>query len=135
MSKVFFELVSPDRLLFSQEAEMIVVPGSEGLFGVLAGHAPLVSTLKSGVVEVYPELGDKPLRVFIRGGFAEVGNTALTILAEEAIDLAEVDRPDLERRMRDGEEDIRDASDDQARNAAQSRYDELQELFQQLDQG
>jgi F-type H+-transporting ATPase subunit epsilon len=87
MAETFsFELVSPERLLASGQVAMVVVPGSEGDFGVLAGHAPMMSTIRPGVIEVYASEGTAPsARYEIEGGFAEVTPTGLTILAEKAV--------------------------------------------------
>ena len=80
-----FELVSPERLLRSGEVFMVTVPGTEGDFGVLAGHAPFMSTIRSGELHIYAGgFGDTPERIQIEGGFAEVGAGGLTILAESA---------------------------------------------------
>ena len=87
-----FELVSPERLLRSGEVYMVVVPGSEGDFGVLPGHAPLMSTIRPGAIAVYPtSMDDVPERIFVDGGFAEVSATGLTILAESATPVGEID--------------------------------------------
>ena len=100
-----FELVSPERLLFSTDVEMVVVPGDEGDFGVLAGHAPLVSTVRSGVIDVYgsDSISD---RIFVAGGFAEVVAGRCTVLAEEAINLKEVEKSAVEERIRRNEQSI-----------------------------
>ena len=84
MASFAFELVSPERLLFGGDVESVVVPGTEGEFTVLKDHAPLMSTLKPGVVTV-TETGAKETRLFVRGGFADVAPTGLTILAESAV--------------------------------------------------
>ena len=87
-----FELVSPERLLRSADVYMVVVPGTEGDFGVLTGHAPFMSTIRPGAIQVYPNgVNDVPERIFIDGGFAEVGANGLTILAESAIPVADID--------------------------------------------
>jgi F-type H+-transporting ATPase subunit epsilon len=81
-----FELVSPERLLSTGQVAMVVVPGSEGDFGVLPGHAPMMSTIRPGVIEVYASEGTTPsARYEIEGGFAEVTPNGLTILAERAV--------------------------------------------------
>ena len=80
--KVEFELVSPERLLLSRAVEMVVVPGVEGDFGVLAGHAPMMSTIRPGEIAIYASAGATPERIRIEGGFAEVSEKGLTILAE-----------------------------------------------------
>ena len=89
---VHFELVSPERLLVSRDVYMVVVPGTEGDFGVLPGHAPLMSTIRPGAIAIYPaSMNDVPERIFIDGGFAEVSATGLTILAESATPVSELD--------------------------------------------
>ena len=77
-----FELVTPARLVRSEEVHMVVVPGAEGEFGVLEGHAPFMSTIRDGAVQVYRSAGAAPENIAVRGGFAEVGESGLTVLAE-----------------------------------------------------
>ena len=90
--KLQFDLVSPERALRSASVAMVVVPGAEGDFGVLAGHAPFMSTIRPGAINVYADsIGDVPERIFIDGGFAEVSDTGLTILAERAMPVSEID--------------------------------------------
>ena len=84
MADLHFELVTPERLIRSDDVHMVVVPGSEGDFGVLAGHAPFMSTIRDGEVAIYRAAGGEPERIAIEGGFAEVNDTGLTILAEKA---------------------------------------------------
>ncbi|HEX2764466.1 MAG TPA: ATP synthase F1 subunit epsilon [Allosphingosinicella sp.] len=85
MADLHFELVTPERLVRSEEVFMVVVPGSEGDFGVLAGHAPYMSTLRNGDIAVYRSgFGDTPERIPVEGGFAEVSDRGLTVLAEKA---------------------------------------------------
>jgi F-type H+-transporting ATPase subunit epsilon len=79
-----FELVTPERLVRSEEVHMVVVPGSEGEFGVLEGHAPFMSTLRNGDIAVYRSAGAEPERIAVEGGFAEVSDRGLTVLAERA---------------------------------------------------
>jgi F-type H+-transporting ATPase subunit epsilon len=79
-----FELVTPEKLLRSGDVHMVVVPGTEGDFGVLEGHAPLMSTIRPGEIAVYASAGAAPERIAIEGGFAEVNERGLTILAEKA---------------------------------------------------
>ena len=121
-----FELVSPERLLLSGMVEEVVVPGSEGYFTVLKGHAPFMSTMKPGVVEVKRSEGD--LRIFVRGGFADVNGVGLTILAEQAIMVADVDAAMLAEDIRNAEEDVTDAKDGATRDAAQLRLYQLKEV-------
>lgn len=122
-----FELVSPEHLLMSGDATQVVVPGSEGAFAVLPGHAPVMSTLKPGVLEVTMQ-GEAETRIFVRGGFAEGGPEALTVLAEQAIPMAELDAARLAQEVRNAEEDVSDARTDIARLLAQERLDQLKEL-------
>ena len=129
--KLHFDLVSPDRLLMSEEVDMVLVPGSEGDFGVLPAHAPFMSTLKPGVVEV-TGAGEGDARIFVRGGFAEVTPRGLTVLAEEAIPLAELDVAQLDQKIKDAEEDVADARDDQTRDAAQLTLDQLRQIRESL---
>ena len=110
--KVEFELVSPERLLLSQGVDMVVVPGEDGDFGVLPGHALFLSGVRPGVIEIYD--GDKISdRIFVAGGFAEVTGERCTVLAEEAVNLAEVERTTVEARIRDNEQAISIASPDE----------------------
>ena len=81
-----FELVTPEKLLRSEEVYMVVVPGSEGDFGVLEGHAPVMSTIRDGALSIYRTEKGEPETIAIRGGFAEVSTTGLTVLAEQAGD-------------------------------------------------
>ena len=121
-----FELVSPERLLMSGPVDQVVVPGAEGYFTVLKGHAPLMSTLKPGVVDVTE--GNKTPRIFIRGGLADVSTAGLTILAEQAILLADVDPAMLAQDIKDAEEDVTDAKDGASRDAAELRLYQLKEV-------
>lgn len=82
MADLHFELVTPEKLLRSEEVHMVVVPGTEGDFGVMAGHAPYLSTMRDGELAVYASAGGEPERILVRGGFAEVNETGLTVLAE-----------------------------------------------------
>ena len=84
MADLHFELVTPDKLVVSEDVYMVVVPGTEGEFGVMAGHAPFMSTLKDGELAVYRAAGAQPERINVSGGFAEVSERGLTVLAESA---------------------------------------------------
>ena len=84
MAYLHFELVTPERLVRSEDVHMVVVPGSEGEFGVLAGHAPFMSTIRDGEDAIYRSAGAAPERIAIEGGFAEVNENGLTVLAEKA---------------------------------------------------
>ena len=114
--KVEFELVSPERLLVSEAIEMVVVPGADGDFGVLTGHAATVSSIRPGVLAVF-ENGAVTSRVFISGGFAEVTPERCTVLADEAVPLGDLDRSGIERSIVDLREDITTARDDAEKQA------------------
>ncbi len=130
--KVTFELVSPERLLEATEADMVVVPGSEGDFGVLPGHVPLISTLRPGVIEVYDGQTVRQ-RIMVTGGFAEVSNDRLTVLVEEAMPLADVTAAQLDGKVRQAEEAISDAADPLARESAQKQLLMAQDLRRAFD--
>ena len=83
-----FSLVTPAKLVRSEDVYMVVVPGAEGEFGVLEGHAPFMSTIRDGAVQVYKTAGAAPESIQVRGGFAEVGDTGLTVLAEHVDEAA-----------------------------------------------
>ena len=84
MADLHFELVTPERQLLSEDVYMVVVPGTEGESGIMAGHAPYMTTLKNGEIAVYRTSGAQPERIAVSGGFAEVGDNGLTVLAESA---------------------------------------------------
>ena len=127
-----FELVSPERLLFSTDVEMVVVPGDEGDFGVLAGHAPLVSTVRSGVIDVY-ESDSISERIFVAGGFAEVVPGRCTVLAEEAINLKEVEKSAVEERIHRNERSIQNLNPEDDPNALEADLAVARALMDVLD--
>jgi F-type H+-transporting ATPase subunit epsilon len=108
-----FELVSPERLLMSKDVSMVVVPGADGLFGVLPRHSPLLSTLLPGVIDVY-ENGAVTDRIFVAGGFAEVTEDRCTVLAEEATAVGELDVEKAEQRITDLSDELKDATGSEA---------------------
>ena len=116
--RIAFELVSPERLVLSEAVEMVVVPGAEGEFGVLPLHAPMISTLRPGVIRVY-EKGAVTERIFVGGGFAEVTPTRCTVLADQAVPVAEIDRPATEESLKTAREDLADAKSDEDRGQAE----------------
>lgn len=122
-----FELVSPEKLLFSGEVTGVVVPGAEGEFEVLAGHSPMMTTLKPGVLTVSEPSGNR--RLFVRGGFADVTANGLSVLAEQAIALEDVNIDTLTQQIRDAEEDLRDAKDEKAKTAAADTLEGLRALL------
>jgi F-type H+-transporting ATPase subunit epsilon len=118
--KVNFELVSPQRLLLSDEVDMVVVPGAEGDFGVLAEHAPVISTVRPGVITVFQGNAVSE-RIFVAGGFAEVTPERCTVLAEEAERLNEIDRAAVEGQIRILREDLGMAQSDDERALIEGR--------------
>ncbi len=129
--QVEFELVSPERLLLSRPVDMVVVPGGDGDFAVLPGHALLMSTVRSGVIDMYE--GDTiSTRIFVAGGFAEVTPERCTVLAEEAIPLDDIDRGDAESRLKDAELAVDDARDDE-RAAAEAKLEVARALIEAFD--
>jgi F-type H+-transporting ATPase subunit epsilon len=115
--KLNFALVSPERELFHGEVDHVVVPGSEGEFGVSPEHAPVMSVVRPGALRVFNDGAER--RIFVNGGFADVTPEGLTVLAEDAVDLTGVDSSKLEQQIKDAQEDVRDANGDVSREAAQ----------------
>jgi F-type H+-transporting ATPase subunit epsilon len=126
MATFHFDLVSPEKLLFSGEVNQVDVPGSEGDFGVLAGHAPLVTTLRPGILVIYGERD--ALRIVVGGGFAEVGPAGLTVLADTAVPVDEFDVAQLAGVIKDTEEDIADETDEWKRDRLADKLDRLRAL-------
>ena len=124
--KLNFALVSPERELFHGDVDQVVVPGSEGEFGVLPNHAPVMSVIKPGALRVID--GGAERRIFVNGGFADVTPDGLTVLAEEAIDLADVDAAQVEQDLKAAAEDSRDAAGEAQREAAQRKLERLEGL-------
>src|ERR1700724_1651270 len=106
-TQFLFELVSPEKLLLSQQVALVTVPGGEGNYGVLPGHAPMITTVRPGVIDVYAE-GTTAIseRIFVAGGFAEVTTERCTVLAEQAVPVAELDRAQLEQEAKDLTKDV-----------------------------
>ncbi len=109
--KVAFELVSPERLLASEEVDMVVAPGAAGDFGVLPEHSPLMSLLRPGIIEIY-DGNSVSQRIFVGGGFAEVNEKGCTVLAEEALPVADIDVAEAEKRIRLAKDDLTSADDE-----------------------
>lgn len=115
-SKTFnFELVSPEAKLMSEPAWQVQVPAEEGAMGVRANHAPVVATIKPGIVEIWKDQGEKPQKVFIAGGFADITPDNLTILAEEAVNIADLNPADLDKELQNLADDLSLAKDDIAK--------------------
>ena len=123
MTTFQFDLVSPEKLLFSGEVDQVDVPGSEGDFGVLAQHAPLVATLKPGILTVHS--GNNRQRIVVFGGFAEVSPAGLTVLADNAVPIDELDAAMIAAEIKDAEEDFADTSDALLRDKYQRKLGQL----------
>lgn len=118
MAKFKFELVSPERLVISNEVDMVIVPGAEGDFGVMAGHAPLISTIRPGIVEVHVD--SSVSKLYVSGGFADVTQKSLTLLAEEAVALSDFDLADLDQRIKTLSDDVAAAKDPESKARAEA---------------
>jgi F-type H+-transporting ATPase subunit epsilon len=127
MTTFHFELVSPEKLLFSGDVEAVVVPGVEGQFTVMKDHAPVMTVLKAGIVEI-DETASKSSKLFVRGGFADVAGGRLTLLAEQATPIDQFDATQLSREIKNAEEDLNDAKTEEAKNLAAEKLDQLTEL-------
>ena len=112
MAELFqFELVSPERQLLSEQVAEVVVPGAEGEFGVLKDHSPFMSSIAPGILKVRGD-GETWDEYFVRGGFADVSASGLTVLAEQAVPVAEISREQLDQAIKNAEEDVADPKDD-----------------------
>ena len=119
-----FELVSPERVLLSEDVEHVVLPGIDGDLGILPGHAPLVVTLRPGLVSVLSG-GTVSRRIFVKDGFAEFTPDTLNVLAEQAVNLDGVERSEIDALIATAEKDLADAEDDAKRFMANSALDAL----------
>jgi F-type H+-transporting ATPase subunit epsilon len=131
MTTFHFELVSPERLMFSGEVTQVDVPGEEGDFGVLAGHAPMVATIRPGVLTIHSDQ-TAPVMIVVRGGFAEVSARGVTVLAQEVVPVDEIEPDRIQQAIKDAEEDLADAKTDADRNKAAARLDHLKTLKEAL---
>jgi F-type H+-transporting ATPase subunit epsilon len=122
-----FELVSPERLLFSEQVTAVVVPGSDGYFTVMANHAPLMSTIRPGVVEATLASGGTK-KIFVRGGFVDVAGSSFTLLAEQAMPVEELNADAIAAQIKDAEDDVTDARSDAKKEAATLKLNQLKEL-------
>ena len=126
MATFNYDLVSPEKLLFSGQVDQVDVPGSEGDFGVFAGHAPFVTTVRPGILTIYRE--GAGLKIVVDGGFAEVNPEGLTVLADMAVALEDFDREVLTGQIKDIEEDAADAKDPWQRDKLAHKLDQLKAL-------
>jgi len=132
MAEAFkFELVSPARLVISEEVDQVVVPGSEGYFTVLKGHSPFMSTVRPGLLEVTTASG-KTSRIFIAGGFADASPSGLTVLAEQAIPVEDLKPETLAKEVANVEAVIASAKSDEAKRLATEKLGQLHEVMAQL---
>jgi len=125
---VFFELVSPEKLLESGEVAMVVLPGTEGDFAVMPGLAPVVSTLRPGVIEVYRTEGSAAEKIFIHSGFADAAMDRLTVLADDAVHVEHLTRESIEARVAKVREEIAAAQSDESRLQHESALEQLMDL-------
>jgi F-type H+-transporting ATPase subunit epsilon len=121
-----FELVTPERLLISGEAEQVVVPGAEGDFAVLAGHAPVISTLRPGILEITQATGKK--RIFVKKGVAEADPDRLTVLAQTAVAMEDLDAAQIAAELKAAEAELAEAKDDQSKRMAEILIDLLRRM-------
>lgn len=123
--KVQFELVSPEKLLVSRAVEMVVVPGAEGDFGVLPDHAPMISTVRPGIIEIY-EGGQVVEQIYVAGGFAEVTGERCTVLADEATPVKDIDRKTAEAQLATLQSELAAMVDDSAREKQAARIEAVE---------
>jgi F-type H+-transporting ATPase subunit epsilon len=126
MATFHFDLVSPEKLSFSGEVSQVDVPGAEGDFGVLAGHAPLITTLRPGILVVHGE--GRQTRIVVSGGFAEVGPAGLNVLADMAVPAEDFDAAELAGVIKDTEEDVADTTDAWERDKLSHKLAQLKAL-------
>jgi F-type H+-transporting ATPase subunit epsilon len=130
MATFHLDLVSPEKLLLAGEVDQVDLPGAEGDFGVLAGHAPLIATLRPGIMTIFREGG--ALRVVVNGGFAEVSPAGLTVLADMAVPVEDFDATVLAGDIKATEENAAAAKDDRQRDKLAHRLDQLKALQAEL---
>ena len=121
-----FELVVPENLLVSKQVDSVVVPGTEGEFEALEAHAAFMSTIRPGVISVQSD-GEQE-QFFVRGGFADVEQNGLTILAEMAVKVEDLKADEISQQIKNAEEDVEDAKDDSARRKAETLLNQLKEI-------
>ncbi|MFZ0607551.1 MAG: F0F1 ATP synthase subunit epsilon [Xanthobacteraceae bacterium] len=126
MAALHFEFVSPEKVLFSGDVDQVDLPGSEGDMGILPGHAPVVTTLRPGIVTIIR--GGQREPVVVIGGFAEVSPAGLTVLADHAVARADFDIGQLATEIKNAEEDVADTTDDVERDKLARHLDQLQAL-------
>ena len=129
--KTHFELVSPEEKLLSEDVTMITIPGTEGDFGVLNGHMPLVASIRTGIIKVYRDnMKDVSERIFIAGGVADVTGTQCTVLAEQAVNVNDLNKDHITSQIASLETQINVAEDEVERNRFHKRLAILQAMLQ-----
>ena len=126
MAELHLEFVSPESVLFSGDVDQVDLPGAEGDMGILAGHAPLVTTLRPGIVTIYRGGAREP--VVVTGGFAEVGPAGLTVLADRAVAREDFDTAMLAAEIKDAEEDVADSTNEAQRDKLARHLEQLKAL-------
>jgi F-type H+-transporting ATPase subunit epsilon len=126
MAELHLEFVSPENVLFSGDVDQVDLPGTEGDMGILAGHAPLVTVLRPGIVTIYRSGAREP--IVVTGGFAEAGPAGLTVLADRAVARADFDTATLAAEIKDAEEDVADAADEAQRDKLTRHLEQLKAL-------
>ncbi|WP_454642083.1 F0F1 ATP synthase subunit epsilon [Bradyrhizobium liaoningense] len=129
MATFHFDLVSPEKLAFSGEVDQVDIPGVEGDFGVLAGHAPVVAAIRPGILTITS--GGRHEKVIVLGGIAEVSDKGLTVLADVATSLAELDRAQFAETIAEMEEGLKEHEGGELDNAIE-RLDHFKSIQQQL---
>lgn len=135
-SKLHFKIVSPERLLFADDIDMVTIPGSQGDFGVLPSHAPVVSTLRPGLVTIYDE-GDIKERIYVADGFVHITEESCTILAEESIFLAEMDAKMIEETIKQAKKELENARTEEEKDILKRDLDYIHsklELLRRINQ-
>lgn len=133
MAELFqFELVSPERQLLSEQVLEVIVPGPEGEFGVLKDHSPYMATIQAGILKVRRDAGGALDEYFVRGGFADVAPNGLTVLAEQAIPVADLKVEHLDEQIKNAQEDVADAKDDSTKTKAEAALAKLTDLKESL---
>ncbi len=131
--RISFEVITPSRVLVQREVHLVVIPGGDGNFGVLPGHAPLLSTVRPGTVEIYD--GDMKVveRIFVEGGFAEVIPERCTLLAEHAIDVREITRDEADTRLQKADQALLAAEDPGVRLGAERELKAAEAMCEAVD--
>ncbi|CCQ72369.1 ATP synthase F1 subunit epsilon [Magnetospira sp. QH-2] len=134
MDTVKFEMVTPERLLVSQQVHMVVIPGGEGNFGVLPGHSPLLSTIRPGTIALYGKDNKIAERLFVEGGFAEVTPESCTVLVEVAVTLRNITMEMADERVQKANDALMDAGTDGERRGAERELEAAEAMLAAVDE-